>query len=64
MSGVVNISPLVKCVRDSNVRTVDCHAVTNRGILPREKIKLEMVAGIVGRLQCFIFPWFQFVVAL
>jgi hypothetical protein len=32
------------------VRTVKTHAVTKIEILPRKKIKLEVLAEIVGRL--------------
>jgi hypothetical protein len=46
------------------VRTVNSYAVAKLEILSRNKIKVEMVAGIVGRVQCLVFPWFQFVVTL
>jgi hypothetical protein len=50
VSSVVNFSPLVKCARDSSVRTVNSHALTNLEIFSRKIIKLEMMAEIMGRL--------------
>ena len=46
------------------MRTVNSHAVAKHEILTRKKIKVGMVAGIVGRVQCLVFSWFQFVVTL